>query len=267
MSGLGVYAEPKLVTSVDDCIFYHTMEVPGHGLIKGFWDLRPKVRQYLGGVELRGKRVLEVGTASGYLCMHMEHEGAEVVAFDLSEDEDADVVPFARHDIARRALDHKDFMQKIRNGFWLNHRAHHSKARAVYGTAYRIPAAIGPVDVSIFGAILMHLRDPLLALQNALRLTRETVIITEPIGRGRGIPKAFVRQRLLRNAMNFQPRVKPESPATTWWALSPGLLERFLGVLGFEDVRVKYHFQHQEGVGRVLFFTVIGRRTVPFGVA
>jgi SAM-dependent methyltransferase len=241
------------------------MEVPGHGLIKGFWDLRPNVGKYLGGVDFRGKRVLEVGTASGYLCLHMERQGADVVAFDLSDDENADVVPFARYDTNQRLADHKAFMKKIKNAYWLAHRAHQSKARVVYGTTYAIPEAIGPVDISVFGAILLHLRDPFFALQNALRLTRETVIITESLWHWHWprLLRNLVWRWQLADYLMFIPHAPSGQPPTTWWLLSPGAVKRFIAVLGFEDAKVTYHFQRQEGVGRILCFTVVGRRTAP----
>ena len=48
----------------------------------------------MGKVDLRGKRVLEMETASGFLCFYMESKGAEVVAYDLSPDHLWDIVPF-----------------------------------------------------------------------------------------------------------------------------------------------------------------------------
>ena len=44
---------------------------------------------------------------------------------------------------------------------------------------YRIPEQIGPVDVAVYGSIPLHLRDPFLALQSGLKLTREAVIVSE----------------------------------------------------------------------------------------
>src|SRR5262249_7054365 len=76
-----------------DCYFYHTMEIPGHGLVEGEWDLRAAADAYLGGVDFRGRRVLEIGTASGFLCFTMERRGAEVVAFDLSPEHAPDLIP------------------------------------------------------------------------------------------------------------------------------------------------------------------------------
>src|SRR5262249_47083940 len=62
------YASPRTVTDLADCYFYHTLELPGYGLVEGEWDLRAGAEAYLGGVDFRGRRVLEVGPASGFLC-------------------------------------------------------------------------------------------------------------------------------------------------------------------------------------------------------
>jgi 2-polyprenyl-3-methyl-5-hydroxy-6-metoxy-1,4-benzoquinol methylase len=84
--GDALYASPRVVTRLEDCFFYHTIEIPGYGIVEGPWDLRAGLGDYLGNVDLRGKRVLELGTASGFVCFHMERQGADVVAYDLSPD-------------------------------------------------------------------------------------------------------------------------------------------------------------------------------------
>jgi 2-polyprenyl-3-methyl-5-hydroxy-6-metoxy-1,4-benzoquinol methylase len=87
------YASPRVVTDLADCIFYHSMDLPEHGTVHGLVDLRGGVDEYLGGVDLHGKRVLEMGTADGFLCFEMERRGADVVAYDLSEAQHWDFVP------------------------------------------------------------------------------------------------------------------------------------------------------------------------------
>ncbi len=260
----GLYAQPRDVTSTEACLFYHTMDIPGHGLVTGMWDLRPNVNKYLGQIELQGKRVLEIGTASGYLCFHMESQGAEVVAFDLSPTDKADIVPFARADVEKRYSDMTPWLDRIRNGFWLAHKAHDSRSKVVYGNVYAIPRGIGPVDVSTFGSILLHLRDPFLALQNALALTRETVVVTEPIWSWFNFLRFFSPSKRFGGQLIFLPDAALMEPSTTWWYMSPMAIRRFVSVLGFEQSRVLYHFQrHVETGKRVLCYTVVGRRTVP----
>src|SRR5262249_24602710 len=140
---------------------------------------------YLGGVDFRGKRVLEIGTASGFLCFHMESRGAEVVAYDLPVDQAWDVVPFAQYDHEQHRQEACAHNRRVDKAYWLAHAALKSQACKVYGSVYAIPEEIGPVDVATFGCVLLHLRDPFLALANALRLTRETIIVTEPLQLGR----------------------------------------------------------------------------------
>ena len=67
--GDAIYASPRVVTRLEDCFFYHSIEIPGYGLVEGPWDLRASIGDYLGGVDLCGKRVLELGTASGFVCL------------------------------------------------------------------------------------------------------------------------------------------------------------------------------------------------------
>jgi hypothetical protein len=252
------YASPHHVSDPRDCYFYHTMELPGHGLVKGEWDLRDGVAEYLGSVDLAGKRVLEIGTASGFLCFAMEKRGAEVVAHDLSPEQSADIVPFARADVARAVRDHCEHVRRINNAFWLAHRVLGSQAKVIYSTAYELPAEIGRVDISTFGCVLLHLRDPIQALTRAASLTNQMLIVTEPV---------VVHNRLKRWLLSlagpaalFFPHFPTATPLTTWWVLTPEIIQSWLGILGFEDTRVTYHQQlfHRK---RVPLFTVVGRRT------
>jgi len=201
-----IYAKPGKSVSLEDCLFYHTMDVPGYGTILGPCDLRKGVRDYLGRVDFEGKRVLEIGTTDGFFCYYMESKGADVVAYDLSENHPWDIVPYARFsqsEYDRIVISRKDSIRRLSSAFWLCHHAFNSKAKMVYGTAYAVPQTIGPVDISTFGAILLHVRDPFFALQNALRLTKEIVIITEPYLK-ENFPLDFLA--------NFQAPLQPAVP-------------------------------------------------------
>lgn len=259
----GIYATPKAVPTIDECNFYHIMEIPGHGTVGGQWDLRQGVDEYLGGVDVRGKRVLDIGAASGFISFHMESHGADVIAFDLSEDQSWDIVPYADHDHRERYALRKQRIRKLNNAFWFAHNAYESKVQMVYGSTYEIPSEIGLVDISVFGAILLHLRDPFAALESALRLTRETVIITD----------AAPPNNTNEPCMCFMPDFTRREPWETWWTISPELIRRFIGVLGFESSEIKFHEQIYQGGKkklnqRRLLYTVVGRRTkgVPLAI-
>jgi SAM-dependent methyltransferase len=173
------FAAPIDVTDIAECYFYHTMDVPGHGVLTGEWDLRGGVDDYLGHEDVAGKRVLEIGTASGFLCFEMERRGADVVAYDLSAAQSWDIVPYAGLDLAQELAQRRDHITRLNKSWWFNHRALGSRANVVYGTVYAIPASIGPIDLCTFGAILLHVRDPFLALQNAAALRPSTIVVTE----------------------------------------------------------------------------------------
>jgi hypothetical protein len=79
------FAVHPALPALSECSFYHTMDLPGYGLIEGEWDFRKTAGTYLGGVNFAGKRVLDVGTTDGFLCFYAEQQGArEVVGVDLS---------------------------------------------------------------------------------------------------------------------------------------------------------------------------------------
>jgi SAM-dependent methyltransferase len=245
-----VYANPRLVTDLAQCDFYHTIDLPGMGTVEGHWDLRAGLGAYLGNLAFLGKRVLDVGAANGLLSFFMEEQGAEVVSFDLDETGEWDLVPFARWG-EREAIaeDRQRILNRLNNAYWFCHRLRNSRARMVYGSVYRIPDEIGPVDVSVYGSILLHLRDPFLALQNGLRLTREAVVVTEFL-RGDGPTGPFI---------GFLPDAATQEPKDTWWDLRPEVVVRMIGVLGFEDVTVTHHQQTYEGRPNAMY-TVVGRR-------
>ena len=62
-----IYAQPRTVAGVSECDFYHVMDLPDVGTVGGEWDLRQTVHDYLGRFPFQGKRVLDVGAASGFL--------------------------------------------------------------------------------------------------------------------------------------------------------------------------------------------------------
>jgi hypothetical protein len=271
------YAAPRHVADARDCIFYHSMDLPGVGAVEGLFDLRGGVDAYLGGVDVRGKRVLEIGTADGFLCFEMERRGAEVVAYDLSEREPWDFVPAPGEDAAALVREYQRNVRRLNDAFWLAHRLHGSRARVVYGTVYEVPPAIGPVDVSTFGCVLLHVRDPFQALVRGSALARERVVVTEVLG---GVPRLLARPfaspavrrwapwwhvlpalaaRAQRATPVFVPDPRRPTPTPTWWSLGPRCIARWLALLGFEQERLGWHFQ-RAGDGHVAMFTLVARR-------
>src|SRR5256714_8471510 len=143
-----LFAEPRFVDAVEDCFFYHTMELPGLGVVHAQWDLRGRFDDYVGGVSVAGKTILDVGTATGFLSFESEKRGASrVVSFDLSDPRQQPFIPFKDKPYYR---DYESFMshralevEKWKNAYWLCHRLLQSKAEVFYGDVNRLPPALG----------------------------------------------------------------------------------------------------------------------------
>lgn len=114
---------PRLVESVPEdppieaCYFYHYMNLPGVGEVGTGWDLRETVDDYLGNLDFKGKRVGDVGTASGYLTFAMEERGAEVVSFDMADGAQWNVVPFQGQNFRTKTISESTFhmIRGVRN--------------------------------------------------------------------------------------------------------------------------------------------------------
>ena len=72
------WSQPKK----EDCVFYHWMDYPDGDTVEGAWDIRGLFDQYIGNYPIRGKTVLDVGTAGGFLAFEAERAGARVTAID-----------------------------------------------------------------------------------------------------------------------------------------------------------------------------------------
>ena len=148
-----IFAVPLKVEDPADCDFYHTMEIPGHGLMAGQWDLRSGVDDYLGKVAFDSQRVLEIGPASGFLTFEMEKRGAEVVSVDVTAAHPWDFVPYPAEKL-KELGEARPWMQRLRNSYWLSHAAYQSKAKVYYGDVYNLPATLGQFDIAVMGSVL-----------------------------------------------------------------------------------------------------------------
>jgi hypothetical protein len=241
------FERPRVVRSMDECSFYHSMDIPGHGSVAGLWDLRGDMDAYLGAWDFGGKTVLEIGPASGFVTTWMEQMGASVTALDVDDATAWDFVPNAACDMDAIVEQRRRDMWRLKNGFWFVHAAFGSKARVVYASVYDLPEELGRFDAVVTALVLLHLRDPLLALEHCARHT-DTVIVTE----------------LLHPQLGEEPVLRllptPENAMyDTWWAMTPRLIVDFLRLLGFRRFDVTPHSALHLGEPTSLF-TVVARR-------
>ena len=246
-SSVDIFAAAVDVHDIRDCYFYHTIELPRYGVIAGDWDLRARVEDYLGRVEFKGRRVLEIGPASGFLTFEMEKRGAEVVSVEVTAEHGWDFVPYPVARLQQLFGPRQKVMQQLKNSYWLSHAALRSKARMYYGDVYNLPAALGQFDIAVMAAVLLHCRDPLRILEQCGKIAK-TLIITDkfyPDLEGKAVCRlAPTPENLLWH---------------TWWHFSTQLFTQFLAVMGFTEAETSTHQQYHRGRAHTLF-TIVGQR-------
>ncbi len=223
------YVGERHVEGPEGCYFYHTLDLPGHGTVDGGWDLRGRFEDYIGHADLRGKRFLDVGAASGFLSFEAERLGAaEVTSFDLDTAERQDLLPFHGSEYVD---DYPSWCRKQTAGFkgwqrayWLAHRLNKSRVVARYGDVYRLPTDLGRFDVVLLGAILEHLVDPLSALREVARVTDDLLIINTDYF-DTPLPVAA-----------FKGRAGLPDHSFTFWTYSIALYDEYMAIMGFTKI-------------------------------
>jgi SAM-dependent methyltransferase len=220
---------------LDDCWFYHTCELPGHGVIRGQWDLRGSESAYIGHVDVGGKTVLDCGVGSGFISFEMERRGARVIGLDLDVDQDPSMGIVPHHQFGRSiAMSWSDAVamrrssqRALRNSFLYSRKILRRHAKLMLGNIMLSPLpSTLRADCAFFGAILMHLSDPVKALQNIACHVRETVIVTEPYeGSDLSLDRAPI--------ITYRPIGSDHSNVGTWFYLCPALIRAALEVVGF----------------------------------
>jgi SAM-dependent methyltransferase len=231
---------PRFVDRLEDCFFYHAMELPEFGLVPAHWDLRGRFDEYIGGVHVAGKSVIDIGAATGFLSFEAEKRGAaRVLSFDMSDARQQTFLPFKdklySRDPDQWAAKYGAEIEQWKNAYWLCHRLLGSKAEVYYGNVYDLPAELGQFDVAIVGSVLEHLNDQITAVASIARRTNETIVLVSPL--------LQTDERIAR----FEALASNPDADFTWWTYSLGVYREVFGMLGFSIRKVsqaKYYYMY-----------------------
>jgi SAM-dependent methyltransferase len=216
---------PEQAPALEECGFYHSIELPGLGLQHGQWDLRTGIDAYLGTTDFRGLRVLEIGPANGFVTFELERRGANVVAVDLPETAVYDPRPSAVPSHGRGGG-----VGRIANAFWLGHALTASSARVVHAHVNELPERLGSFDVAVIANVLQHLRDPLGAVMTVAQHAA-AIVVTETDWM-HGLHEDGPCMVLFEGANPY-----------SWFQLKPSLVTSFLAELGYVEQEVTRHEQ------------------------
>lgn len=206
--------------------WYHTIELAPGVVTPGHIDLRETAPKVLPG-DLAGRRALDIGTFDGFWAFEMERRGAETVAIDVPALEGADWPAINRARLEARA---REWDLQLGRGFKLAAEALGSSVRRIECPVQELSAERigGPVDFVFSGAILLHLRDPVGALERVRGVLTAggTLVVVEPIS------IAATMRHPRRPVAEFQPL----STWCNWWVPNLAALRAWLTTAGFERI-------------------------------
>lgn len=207
--------------------WYHSIELAPGVVTPGHVDLRPVAARVLPD-DLSGLRALDVGTFDGFWAFEMERRGAEVVAIDTERLEDNEWPPINRRVLEKARL---EWGLELGRGFRLAAEALSSGVSRVVCDVYALdPEAIGgPVDFVFSGAILLHLRDPVRALERVHEVLRPggELRLLEPFS----LPLSVLLPR------RPTARLMTTESEFNWWVGNIAALRAWCLTAGFEAVR------------------------------
>lgn len=215
--------------------WYHTIDLPD-GPTPGYFDTREAPRFVTWPEELTGGRCLDVGTFDGFWAFEMERRGAaEVHALDLDDPERLDW-PYDSRRTGPEAV--RSWGSERGPGFREAADALGSEARRVSKSVYDLdPDEDGTFDVVLCGALLIHLRDPVLALERMRAVCGGSFILVEALEPSLELLAPHVP------AARFHP--DPDQ----WWRVNSRGLYRLAHVAGFRVVRTGRRFLVPFGAG------------------
>jgi tRNA (mo5U34)-methyltransferase len=212
---------PTPIEEAQERAWYHTIDLPDGSITRGVFDARAVTGLVQWPAGLAGGRCLDVGTCDGFWAFEMERRGAaEVVGIDVDDPDPRDASwegrsrppegpgggagrRGLRFDIARRALG--------------------SRVRRLSCSVHDLdPAVHGRFDVVFCGTLLVHLRDPVHALERMREVCAGELVLVECLD---------ARLDVLAPGV---PCARLSAAPAQWWRTNRAGLLAFVRTAGFE---------------------------------
>jgi tRNA (mo5U34)-methyltransferase len=168
----------RIMDRVKEIEWYHVIELP-HGVVTpGRADHRRQKHLYGLPEDMCGMRALDVATFDGFWAFEMERRGADVTAVDIGCWSQADIPLRSKE----RMTPEEDTVTG--DGFRLAKESLGSKVERREMSVYELnPQDLGQFDIVMLSDLLLHIRDPQLALEKVWTVIKNPgghAIIAEP---------------------------------------------------------------------------------------
>ncbi len=228
--------------------WYHTVELP-HGLVTpGQYDFRAGLGCFPFAQDMRGMRVLDIGSATGFFAFEFEKRGAHVVSVELPSLYELDRFPgqnieeiiaklgrmngpeaFGGEGAAKQLTPEEIYFYAIDGPFQFCRKLLDSKVERCYSSVYNLSLPkLGneQFDLAFMGDILLHTLHPLNALAAVAPLCRGELVISQVMPESSD-PRA---------ALLYVGGDDIRSDEVSWWWPNEACLAQLLKKLGFRDV-------------------------------
>jgi tRNA (mo5U34)-methyltransferase len=199
--------------------WYHTLELAPGVITPGWQDTRPVAGDLPFG-DLSGKRCLDVGTFDGFWAFELERRGGEVTAIDILDPEGWDWPHGSDPEVvatigARKARG---------RGFEIARTALGARVERLECSVYDLdPAVHGQFDFVYVGSLLVHLRDPVRALERVRAVCAGTLMVVD------GIDLLLSLAHPTRAVATLDGRGRP-----WWWHVNQAGLRQLVQAAGFD---------------------------------
>ena len=219
--------------------WYHTIELAPGVVTPGWFDTRPVTGKLPLPESLDGMRCLDVGTFDGFWAFEMERRGAsEVIATDLLDAKEWDWPAGSAPDVIAEMAERK----RGGEGFQLARQALGSSVQLAERSVYDLdPDELGEFDFAYLGSLLLHLRDPVGALERVRTVVRGRLLVVD------------VHDPMLSLLFRHRPLATLDGRGRPWWWQSNvACLVRMVEAAGFEPVGQPARIRMPRGSGQPL---------------
>jgi tRNA (mo5U34)-methyltransferase len=202
--------------------WYHTIELRPGVVTPGWFDLRALAPTLPMPASMAGLRALDVGTFEGFWAMQMEARGADVTAIDILDPRQWDW-PLGSDDHIVSIMNER---KQSGDGFEVVAQELGSAVKRLELSVYDLdPDVVGSFDFVYVGSLLLHLRDPVRALERVRS-------VLGPSGRLLLVDAIDAELTLLhprRAVAHFDGQGRP-----WWWQPNLRALQGFVEAAGFK---------------------------------
>lgn len=236
---LTVPAEDARTRIAEHPFWYHTIDVAPGLTTPGWFDLRHSL-DVVPFPDVAGKRCLDIGTFDGFYAFELERRGAaEVVAIDIEDHEEWDWPADARAGAPLAERDPAFSGPPKGAGFRLLAELMGSKVQWRTCNIYDVsPELLGSFDVVVLGSLLLHLQNPIKALEAVRSVCNGQLFSCDEV---------HVWLSLLARNKPYA-KLRGTGRTCQWWLYNGAAHEQMLFSAGFETIERSPYFLNHLGV-------------------